>query len=163
MNINNFLKQSEARVALSIMRCEETLNNMKATLSTQEEWLEQTDFLLMMKPAMANQELHEMIMETKLYVSGFYAISVVKLIDEIKAQFCPEFIDKIEINKHLLGWSVFFPDGSDVAIHQGTYGHEDGCFESYRMPQDDGDVTGDLSEKEVVERLAENFSDFILK
>ena len=40
------------------------------------------------------------------------------------------------------GAQIRFPwcDG-DVAIHDGTYGHENGCVESYEFPWDEGDVS----------------------
>ena len=41
------------------------------------------------------------------------------------------------------GYAWRFPKfpGGDAAIHSGTYGNRCGCFETYRMPWDNGDVT----------------------
>lgn len=52
------------------------------------------------------------------------------------------------------GYAWRFPKfpGGDAAIHSGTYGNRCGCFETYRMPWDNGDVTV-LSADELIQKL----------
>ena len=66
--------------------------------------------------------------------------------------------NKVEVIRRIHdGLQVKFIDGSDVVIHWFSYGHEKGLLESYKMPQDCGDVTGYLTPEKVVERLKINF------
>lgn len=44
---------------------------------------------------------------------------------------------------------------ADVACHFGTYGAEQGLFESYCFPWDEGDVTGWLTPEDFVEKYEE--------
>jgi hypothetical protein len=52
------------------------------------------------------------------------------------------------------GYAWRFPKfpGGDAAIHSGTYGNRCGCFETYRTPWDNGDVTV-LSADELIKKL----------
>lgn len=48
-----------------------------------------------------------------------------------------------EIKKIWEGWQIVFPwaDHADVAIHDGTFGHDSLQVESYKFPWDEGDVS----------------------
>lgn len=51
------------------------------------------------------------------------------------------------------GLQIRFPwHSGDMACHTGTYGHTDGCVESYRFPWDEDDVSV-LEPEEAVELL----------
>ena len=52
------------------------------------------------------------------------------------------------------GYAWRFPKfpGGDAAIHSGTYGNRCGCFETYQMPWDNGDVTV-LYADELIQKL----------
>lgn len=59
------------------------------------------------------------------------------------------------------GAQIRFPwcDG-DVAIHDGTYGHELGDVESYKFPWDDGDVS-QLEPEDAVERIVQLYIEMV--
>ena len=56
------------------------------------------------------------------------------------------------------GWQ-FFIDGTDgdVVCHRGSYGGNDGLWESMGFVWDEGDVTGRLTAKDIVRMLKENY------
>lgn len=54
------------------------------------------------------------------------------------------------------GYRFIFDDYSDVVIHSFSHGSEKFKWESYRMPQDKGDITGYLSIGDVLIRLSDN-------
>ena len=56
------------------------------------------------------------------------------------------------------GWQFYIKgtDG-DIICHGGSYGGEDGLWESMGFVWDKGDVTGHLTAQEVINRLKENY------
>jgi hypothetical protein len=59
------------------------------------------------------------------------------------------------------GAQIRFPwcDG-DIAINDGTYGHELGDVESYKFPWDDGDVS-QLEPEDAVERIVQLYIEMV--
>ena len=63
------------------------------------------------------------------------------------------------IRKHLYkGWQ-FYIEGTygDIICHEGSYGGNDGLWESMGFDWDDEDVSGYLTAQEVISRLKENY------
>lgn len=63
------------------------------------------------------------------------------------------------IRKHLYkGWQ-FFIEGTngDIICHDGSYGGDDGLWESMGFVWDDGDVTGHLTTEKFVSLLKEHY------
>lgn len=61
--------------------------------------------------------------------------------------------------RHLYkGWQ-FYIKGTygDIICHEGSYGGNDGLWESMGFDWDDGDVSGYLTAREVINRLKENY------
>lgn len=56
------------------------------------------------------------------------------------------------------GWQ-FYIHGTygDIICHEGSYGGDDGLWESMGFDWDDEDVTGHLTAQEVINRLKENY------
>lgn len=56
------------------------------------------------------------------------------------------------------GWQFFIhnTDG-DIICHNGSFGGDDGLWESMGFVWDDGDVSGYLTAREVIGRLKENY------
>ena len=63
------------------------------------------------------------------------------------------------IRRHLYkGWQ-FYIEGTygDIICHEGSYGGNDGLWESMGFDWDDEDVSGYLTAREVINRLKENY------
>ena len=63
------------------------------------------------------------------------------------------------IRKHLYkGWQFYIlGTNGDIICHEGSYGGNDGLWESMGFDWDDGDVSGYLTAREVINRLKENY------
>lgn len=56
------------------------------------------------------------------------------------------------------GWQFFISNtDGDIVCHRGSYGGNDGLWESMGFDWDDEDVTGHLTAQEVINRLKENY------
>ena len=68
--------------------------------------------------------------------------------------------NNIEYNRIRLyeGWQ-FYIDGTDgdIVCHRGSYGGNDGLWESMGFVWDEGDVTGRLTAEDIVRMLKENY------
>ena len=63
------------------------------------------------------------------------------------------------IRRHLYkGWQ-FYIEGTngDIICHEGSYGGNDGLWESMGFVWDEGDVTGRLTAKDIIRMLKENY------
>lgn len=63
---------------------------------------------------------------------------------------------KYELHRCCQGFGFVFPElpnEPDVAINEGTYGGDEGLFESWHFPDDNGDVTGWLTVEQVIEKV----------
>lgn len=63
---------------------------------------------------------------------------------------------KYKLQRCCKGFCFIFPElpsEPDVAIHEFTYGGDDGLFESWHFPDDNGDVTGGLTVEQVIEKV----------
>ena len=56
------------------------------------------------------------------------------------------------------GWQFYIHDtDGDIVCHYGSYGGNDGLWESMGFVWDEGDVTGYFTAQEVINRLKENY------
>lgn len=68
--------------------------------------------------------------------------------------------NNIEYNRIRLyeGWQFYIhnTDG-DIVCHRGSYGGNDGLWESMGFVWDEGDVTGNLTAEDIIRMLKENY------
>lgn len=68
--------------------------------------------------------------------------------------------NNIEYNRIRLyeGWQFYIHgiDG-DIVCHRGSYGGNDGLWESMGFVWDEGDVTGNLTAEDIIRMLKENY------
>lgn len=68
--------------------------------------------------------------------------------------------NNIEYNRMRLyeGWQFYIhnTDG-DIVCHRGSYGGNDGLWESMGFVWDEGDVTGNLTAEDIIRMLKENY------
>ena len=56
------------------------------------------------------------------------------------------------------GWQFFISNtDGDIVCHRGSYGGNDGLWESMGFVWDEGDVTGRLTAKDIIRMLKENY------
>lgn len=57
------------------------------------------------------------------------------------------------------GYKITFPQicNGDIICHSGSYGHENGLWESMAFPWDEGDVTGHLTTEKFISLLKEHY------
>lgn len=63
-----------------------------------------------------------------------------------------EYVD-YDVERVFDGFIIRFPNGGDVIIHEHSYGHEKGLWESMGMPGDGNDVTGWLTAEAVIDKV----------
>lgn len=63
------------------------------------------------------------------------------------------------IRRHLYkGWQFYIEDtNGDIICHEGSYGGDDGLWESMGFVWDDGDVTGHLTTEKFISLLKEYY------
>lgn len=68
--------------------------------------------------------------------------------------------NNIEYNRIRLyeGWQFFISNtDGDIICHRGSYGGNDGLWESMGFVWDEGDVTGHLTAEDIIRMLKENY------
>lgn len=84
-----------------------------------------------------------------------------RLIERIALELPEDFtykLEKVPSFTGFTGWKISFDwcDG-DFVCHSGSYGGNQGYWESYRFPEDGGDVTGWMNADAVIARMKKHW------
>ena len=141
----------------------EMLNQLQKKLAEYEQIaasINESDDLLTEEEIAKIKEFRELIVlqanqlalvEDLIYSSTIWAKSTAELLLTLEKKKI-----KYKLQRCCKGFSFIFPElpnEPDVAINEGTYGSDEGLFESWHFPDNNGDVTGWLTVEQVIEKV----------